>query len=79
MIGNIFWGLLGLGIAFAMVRFRRQIGEFTGAWGWAENRFGAGGTYTAIIFFAFALIVLSIMKLTGTFESTVNNSIGRFF
>lgn len=79
MLSNIIWGIIGILLAFAMVRWRKQIIQFTGSWGWAERFLGPGGSYSGVVLVAIILFIFSLLKLAGKLSSVVNNSIGKLF
>jgi len=66
-------------IAYLMLKYRRQVKEFTGDIGFAEKIFGMGGTNTFIIIFAILASVLSLMYALGTLQSMFSSVLGPFF
>lgn len=69
MLSNILWGLTGIAVAFALVKYRRQIINFTGTWGWAERYLGGGGTAIALVLFALVIFLLAVTKLIGKWDT----------
>ena len=67
MIANVVWGALGIGLAFAMIKWRMKILEFTGTWSWAEKY--CGGTHVAIVLFALLTFFASIAKMLGKLDT----------
>lgn len=76
---NIFWMLVGIGLSYILIRYRKQIIDFTGTWGWAERYLGSGGSYTAVVFMAIGLFFLSITLATGGFDDFGSGGVGKFF
>ncbi|MFO0763973.1 MAG: hypothetical protein U0518_03920 [Candidatus Gracilibacteria bacterium] len=68
MFERIILSLLGFAAGVALMKYRKQVYDFTGPFGWAERYMGSGGTATAIVLFGFASIVLSILYLFGYFQ-----------
>ena len=68
MFERIILSLLGFVAGIALMKYRKQVYDFTGPFGWAEQYMGSGGTATAIVLFGFASIVLSILYLFGYFQ-----------
>jgi len=66
---NIFYGLLGLALAFSLIKYRYNIYKTMGSWSFAERIFGSGGTITAIVLLAFMVIIVSLMIMFGQFET----------
>jgi hypothetical protein len=79
MLSNIIWGLIGMTIAFALIKWRKQIIDFTGSWGWAERYLGAGGSYTAIVIVAVLIFLVALTKLVGKLDDIFGATTGRFF
>lgn len=75
---KILLGLIGILLSYAMVRYRKNIVDFTGKFGWAERYLGAGGTYNAMILFALGIFLFSILYMTGNIDY-VFGGVGKFF
>lgn len=76
---TIFWGLIGILAAAAMIYYRRQIIEFTGTWGWAEKYLGAGQSQSACIFLAIIIFFISLSIMTGAFDGAAESTAEKFF
>lgn len=70
----IFWPL-----SFLILRYRRQIKEFTGNIDFAEKYLGSGGTNTLIVLLGILVFVGSLMYVTGTLQSIMQSIMGPFF
>lgn len=66
-------------IAYLMLRYRRNVKEFTGDIGFAERVFGMGGTNTFIIIFSILVFVGSLMYALGTLQTIFSTVLGPFF
>lgn len=75
---QVFWGLFGIILSYLMIRYRKQIVDWTGKFGWAEQYLGMGGTYNAMVLFAIILFLFSILYMTGNTDF-VFGGISRFF
>jgi uncharacterized membrane protein YeaQ/YmgE (transglycosylase-associated protein family) len=73
---NIFLGLIGIVIAYMLIRYRRQIIHFTGPWGWVEKYLGYGRSETACILFGVLLFFLSISFSMGILDSMLLGVLG---
>lgn len=61
-MGTVF-AVLGLGLSFAMIKFRESIGNSIGEADWMRK---VGGVYNVIVMCAVAMFFWSISYLTGT-------------
>ncbi|MFT7184056.1 MAG: hypothetical protein ACI9QC_000382 [Oceanicoccus sp.] len=77
-MGPIGQGLLGMGLGFLIIVFRKQIKDMTGNIGFAERYLGRGGTWTFLALLGFAVFVLSLMWATGTIQDFAVNNLGSF-
>jgi len=75
---NIFWGIIGVIIAYLLVRFRRQIIDFTGYWGWAEKYLGAGKSETACVLIGIITFFISITMMFGLLDDIIGGIISPF-
>ena len=66
---NFFLGILGIFLAFVMIKYRQKIIHFTGKWVWAEKYLGTGGSYSAVVLLAIVIFFVSLLVLTGNFDS----------
>ena len=57
--------LVSCGLAILILKYTEPIVRMVGKMGWAENRFGMGGTYTVWKLIAILLIVGSLVYLTS--------------
>ena len=71
--------LVGIGLSYVLIRYRKHIIDFTGTWGWAERYLGCGGSYTAVVFIAIALFFFSINFIAGGFDDFGSGGVGKFF
>ena len=71
--------IIGLPLALIMLRYRRQIKDFTGDIGFAERYLGSGGTNTLIVLIAILVFVLSSMYALGTLQAILQSVLGGFF
>ena len=75
---NIVWGIIGIGIAFLLVQYRRQIIGFTGTWGWAEKYMGSGRSETACTLLGILIFLVSISVMFGLTEHIVRSLFAPF-
>jgi len=59
---------LGLPLGLVIVIFRYKIIQFTGKLPWAEEKLGAGGTYTLMIGMGFVIWIGCLMYSLGSFD-----------
>lgn len=71
--------IIGTGISYALINFRKQIHDFTGDFGFAEKYLGIGGTITFFILLAILVFVITVMYLFGTLDSVLQGTFGRLF
>ena len=62
------WGFVGIGISYLMVRYRKQVVDWTGKFAWAEHYLGRGGTYNAIVLFSILIFMFSILYMSGSLD-----------
>jgi|GEM_PF-3282643 len=74
---HIFWGILGIAVAYLLVRFRGNVYNFTGPWSFAEKYFG--GTNAGILLIAILIFFLSVATLLGKTQQLFGSTLGRFF
>ena len=79
MISKLIITTLAIGSGILMMMYTRQIKGMTGAWGWAEQHLGNGGTYTAIKLLGVCCIVFAFMYMSGGLESFFVGFGGQFF
>lgn len=79
MFANIVWGIIGSLVAFALLKWRKQVIDFTGKWGWAERILGMGGSYTAVVLLALIIFLLAITKMSGKLDEIGRATFGRIF
>lgn len=75
---HIFWGIVGVIISYFLTRFRHQVVNFTGPWGWAEKHLGAGQTATAYVFIGIFTFFVSITLIFGLLDDMVGGIIKPF-
>jgi C4-dicarboxylate transporter len=66
-------------VSFLMLKYRGQVKQFTGDIDFAEKYLGSGGTNTLIVIVAILLFVGSLMYVTGTLDSLLQNTFGGLF
>ncbi len=64
---------------FALLKYTRQVKNFTGSWGWAERYLGGGGTYSAIKIFGLISIIFAFMYVTGGIQDFLVWLLGPMF
>lgn len=69
--------LLVIAAGFLFIIKTDQIGRFTGDIPFAEKYLGTGGTYGFIKLIGLAMILLSIMHLTGGLDLFMNATVGK--
>jgi len=72
-------GLIGVVLSILILIYRVPIRGAMGTFGWAEQYFGPGGTYTALMIFGVAGFFISLIIMTGTMDFLVGGFIGQFF
>ncbi|MDP3975889.1 MAG: hypothetical protein Q8P95_03140 [bacterium] len=72
-----FFILLSLG--FALIYYRERVQSFTGNVGWAEKYLGVGGTFNLYLLLGLLTIIFAFLYLTGTLDSVLQSTFGRFF
>jgi len=65
ILSKILVTLMGLGSGILILRYSRQVTQFTGKFGWAEQYLGHGGTHTAIRLFGALLVFVFILYPFG--------------
>jgi hypothetical protein len=70
--------LFGLPIGILIIVYRQKIVAFTGKLEWAEDKLGAGGTYTLMVILGIVVWIGSMMYALGSFDM-VFGFLGRFF
>ena len=79
LITRIIIGIIGVAIGLLMIRFREKLQRFTGAIGFAERIFGNGGTFTFLLLLGSAVVILSILYMTGVLQNLLPNRLGPYF
>ena len=67
-MNKVFVFLLGLPLGLLVMIYRYKIVQFTGKLDWAEEKLGAGGTYTLVIIISFVIWIGSLMYSLGTLD-----------
>ena len=65
---KILWGLIGIFLSYLVIRYRKQVIDWTGKFAWAEKYLGMGGTYNAMVLFAIGIFMFSILYMTGNID-----------
>lgn len=68
---NIIYGLLGLGLAYGLVRYREYIGQALGRVEWADK--WIGGVYNLVVLVAIGLAIFSLLMIFGLEEIIFGN------
>jgi hypothetical protein len=71
--------IIGWGIAFLILKYRRPVKEFIGDVSFAERVFGAGGTNTLIVIIGFLTWLFSLMYALGTLQVILKSLASPFF
>ncbi|MDP2691853.1 MAG: hypothetical protein Q8O95_05640 [bacterium] len=61
-----------------MIIYREKIQRFTGNIAFAEKWLGEGGTFNLYLFFGIFLIFISVAYVTGTLDTFISSTAGRF-
>ncbi len=72
------YGILGMGLAYAIVKYRDQIVEITGRFSWAEKYLGRGGTYNMYVLLGIIIFAISFLFFIGE-EDLLFGGKGRYF
>lgn len=62
---HIIYGLLGILLSFAIIKYRKEFINIIGPIGWAQRYLGSGGTLTVVFFSAIALMIFSFLIMIG--------------
>lgn len=65
---KFFYGLVFFAIGVALIKYRKNVYEWTGRFAWAERYLGNGGTVLVIVLAGCLLIFLSIAYPTGAID-----------
>ena len=68
------YGILGMGLAYVIVKYREQIVEMTGKFSWAEKYLGRGGTYNAYVLLGIIIFIISFLFFIGEEELLFGNA-----
>lgn len=68
ILSKILVTLMGLGSGVLILRYSRQVTQFTGKFDWAEKYLGHGGTHTAIRLFGAVLTFVFILYPFGYWD-----------
>jgi hypothetical protein len=67
---RVLYGLLIIALGIAILKYRYQIHNFTGDWGWAEQYLGGNGTISAISLIGAFLIAVGTAYPFGVISIT---------
>lgn len=76
---RFFWGLVGIGIGFLLIRYSFPMVNLFGHIPWAERHLGGGGTYTLYKIVGVIVIILSMLflfNLLGFITSSITPYFG---
>lgn len=76
---RFFVGIIGIPLGLLMVIYRERVKRFTGDFAFAEQWFGQGGTYTALIVVGILITIGSLMYMLGTLQALFATLFGPFF
>ncbi len=76
---QILIGIFGIVLSLLILIYRAPIKHFIGQVEFAERYFGAGGTYTFLLFVALFIFFLSLMVMTGTLDLLFGGFAKSFF
>lgn len=76
---NLLWGIAGVFLCFALIKYRRYIIDFTGPWGWAERFLGRGSSPLALVLLSIFFFFLSISLMTGHLDTFIRGTFGKIF
>ena len=68
---NVFYGLIGLGCAFTIVKYRGALGDMIGRVDWAEKWIGS--TYNLIVLVGVGIALLSLFMIFGIIDFTAQD------
>ena len=71
------FALLAIAAGFYIIIKTDDVGKFTGEIPFAEKYLGIGGTYSFLKLIGLAMILLSIMYLTGGLDIFIKGTIGK--
>lgn len=71
--------ILGTGVSYVFIAYRKQIHDFTGDFSFAEKYLGIGGTFTFFVLLAIFVFVITVMYVFGTLDSVLQGTFGRLF
>jgi hypothetical protein len=75
ILSNIIFGLIGIGIGYALIRFAFVITENTSSIGWVESFMGAGRTVDFYRILGFVIIILSMLLSVGLLLPLIRGSV----
>ncbi len=77
--GRFIIGILGIIAGLLMLKYKEQVRDFLGNIDFANDYFGAGGTWTLVSIIGLLLPVLSVMYMFGTLQDFIRTILGPFF
>jgi hypothetical protein len=76
---KVLFALIGFPLSFLIIIYRAKIKQFTGDIGFAEKYLGAGGTYTLILLIGIGVFFVTLLYITGTWQSFLSKTLGPLF
>lgn len=76
---NFFEGLLIMGVAYLMVRYRAAIYGFFGSFEWLEQKLGQGSTISFIAIMGVVVFFFGLLHMTGSTGAVVQKIFGPIF
>jgi hypothetical protein len=67
------------GGGLALIYYRERVQRFTGNIAFAEKYLGTGGTFRLYLLLGIGATIFSILYITGTLDSALQSTLGRFF
>ena len=72
MLERLFILFIGIAIGVLVVMYHRWIVRMVGTNAWAEKIFGGGGTYTMWQLIGVAIVVLTVLYVSGTLDKILS-------
>jgi len=76
---KLFWFLVLFFGGLATIIYRERLQRFTGNFAFAEKYLGSGGTFNFYILLGFLFIFIGVAYVSGTLDSVITGTLGRFF
>ena len=73
----MFWGIILIAVGFVVIKFRRQIHDFTGNIDFMEKY--VGSTQNGLTLFGIILMALAVMYMTGGLDMFFQDNVSEYF